>query len=109
MGDWVRRHQCGCGRCAGFAMHLNRQHQMRWQLLHLSMEIADATQTFANDGKEFVMTVGQHVFSARAPARRQLGRWSAPAVTARRTPRAGTLGSMDFGIPQPRPARRART
>ena len=39
-------------------MHLNRQHQMRWQLRHLPMEIADATQTFANDGKEFVMTVG---------------------------------------------------
>jgi len=45
--------------------HLNRRHQAPRQLRHPPMEIADAAQTFANDGEEFVMTVGEDVFSAK--------------------------------------------
>lgn len=36
------------------------------QLRHLLMEIADAPQTFANDGEEFTMTVGEQVFCEKA-------------------------------------------
>jgi hypothetical protein len=60
-------------------VHLNGQNQFPGELRYLPMGAADAALTFANEGEEFVMTLGEKVFSQKsARTRRQLGRWPAP-------------------------------
>jgi len=76
------------------AVHLNQQHNIRWQLRHLSREIADARQTLehlqadivardTHDGEEFTMTVGGQVFSGKG-AREEAAGALVRAVLSRR-------------------------
>jgi hypothetical protein len=76
------------------AVHLNQQHNIRWQLRHLPREIADARQTITHlqadiatrdthDGEEFVMTVGQQVFSGKGAREEAAGALVGAAMSRR--------------------------
>ena len=69
-------------------MHLNQQHNIRWQLRHPPREIADARKTLEHlqaniaihdrhEGAEVVMGVGGQVLSGKG-ARKRPARWPPP-------------------------------
>src|SRR5216683_3232151 len=76
------------------AAHLNQQHNIRWELRHLPRDIADARKTLQHlgadiatrdrhDGEEFMMTLGQQVFSGKG-AREEAARELVTAVLSHR-------------------------